>query len=190
MKLIVGLGNPGEQYAETRHNIGFMVVRCLADRFAVPLKRKGYQGLYGAGRLVGEQATLLLPQTFMNRSGASVGPACQSLGVEPGDLIVVHDEIDLEFGDLRIKVGGGHAGHNGLRSICSALGESGYTRLRVGVGRPYAGGDVSAHVLSRFSAGERPGLLALIDRAVDALQVVLGEGAAAAMNRYNQRSLM
>ncbi|MDT8440737.1 MAG: aminoacyl-tRNA hydrolase [Desulfuromonadales bacterium] len=187
MKLIVGLGNPGEQYAETRHNIGFMVVGRLAEQFHIPLKRKGHQGVYGVGRLGGEEVTLLLPHTFMNRSGVSVGSACQSLGVPPGDLIVVHDEIDLDFGELRVKVGGGHAGHNGLRSIRAVLGSADFVRLRAGIGRPPQGGDVAAYVLSRFTAGQRTELSSFVDTAADALQVVLRDGPTAAMNIFNQR---
>jgi len=190
LKLIVGLGNPGIEYAETRHNIGFMVATTLADRAGISLKRKGYQGLYGVGRVAGEEATILLPQTFMNRSGASVAPACQSLGVEPGDLTVIHDEIDLDFGTLRVKVGGGHGGHNGLRSTGSALGVPGYNRLRMGVGRPPGGGDVSRHVLSRFSAAERSQLLKFIEIAAEAIEVLLREGPQAAMNSYNNREVL
>jgi PTH1 family peptidyl-tRNA hydrolase len=190
LKLIVGLGNPGIEYAETRHNIGFMVAVSLADRAGIALKRKGYQGLYGVGRIVGEEATILLPQTFMNRSGASVAPACQSLGVEPGDLIVVHDEIDLAFGCLRIKAGGGHGGHNGLRSIGAELGETEYKRLRMGVGRPPAGGDVSAHVLSRFNAAERALFGKYVETATDALEDLIRNGAQDAMSRYNNRGLL
>lgn len=190
MKLIVGLGNPGLNYAETRHNIGFMVAAALADRAGIALKRKGYQGVYGVGRVSGSEATILLPQTYMNRSGESVAPACQSLGIAPGDLIVVHDEIDLAFGCLRIKVGGGHGGHNGLRSIGSALGESGYSRLRMGVGRPTAGGDVSSHVLSRFNTAERAQLGSCIEAAANALEDLIRYGVQAAMNRYNNRDLL
>jgi PTH1 family peptidyl-tRNA hydrolase len=190
LKLIVGLGNPGIEYAETRHNIGFMVASCLADRAGIALKRKGYQGLYGVGRIVGEEVTILLPQTFMNRSGASVAPACQSLGVELGDLIVVHDEIDLAFGSLRVKAGGGHGGHNGLRSIGADLGETGYKRLRMGVGRPPAGGDVSAHVLSRFNAAERALLGKYVETATEALEDLVRNGAQDAMSRYNNRDLL
>ena len=190
MKLIVGLGNPGIQYAETRHNIGFMVVTHLAERAGIALKRKGYQGFYGVGRVAGEEVTILLPQTYMNRSGASVAPACQSLGVTPGDLIVVHDEIDLAFGCLRVKAGGGHGGHNGLRSIVGALGEAGYARLRMGVGRPPVGGDVSGHVLSRFNATERVSLQKYIEVASDALELLLREGAQEAMNSYNNREVL
>lgn len=190
MKLIVGLGNPGIQYAETRHNIGFMVATHLAERAGIALKRKGYQGFYGVGRVAGNEATILLPQTYMNRSGDSVAPACQSLGVAPGDLIVVHDEIDLAFGCLRIKAGGGHGGHNGLRSIGSAFGETSYGRLRMGVGRPPAGGDVSGHVLSRFNAAERASLQEYIEMASDALELLLREGAQQAMNSYNNREVL
>ena len=187
MKLVVGLGNPGERYAETRHNIGCMVAVRMAARAGIALKRQGYQGFYGVGRLAGEEATVLLPQTFMNRSGASVAPACQSLGVTPGDLIVVHDEIDLPFGTLRIKVGGGHGGHNGLRSITEALGHGDFIRVRLGVGRPPAGGDVSGHVLSRFAAAERQVLADLLDQAAAAVETILMRGSAAAMNEFNGR---
>jgi PTH1 family peptidyl-tRNA hydrolase len=126
----------------------------------------------------------------MNRSGESVAPACQSLGVTPGDLIVVHDEIDLVFGCLRIKAGGGHGGHNGLRSIGETLGETGYSRLRMGVGRPPVGGDVSGHVLSRFSAVERALLEKFIDTATNALEDLIRNGVQDAMSRYNNRDLL
>lgn len=188
MKLIVGLGNPGTQYAETRHNIGFMVAGHLASRSGIALKRKGYQGCYGVGRVAGEEATILLPQTYMNRSGASVAPAYQSLDIAPGDLIVIHDEIDLIFGCLRIKFGGGHGGHNGLRSISAALGEVEYSRLRMGVGRPPAGGDVSGHVLSRFNAAERVDLPTYIETATEALELLITRGPQVAMNTYNTRN--
>ena len=187
MKLVVGLGNPGERYAETRHNVGCMVAVRMAARAGIALKRQGYQGFYGVGRLAGAEATVLLPQTFMNRSGASVAPACQSLGVSPGDLIVIHDEIDLSFGTLRIKAGGGHGGHNGLRSITEALGHGDYVRVRFGVGRPTAGGDVSDYVLSRFAAAERQALDGLLDQAAAAVETILARGSAAAMNEFNGR---
>ena len=190
MKLIVGLGNPGPEYAATRHNIGFMVTATLAERNGIALKRKGHQGIYGVGRVAGTEATILLPQTYMNRSGTSVVSACQSLGVEPGDLIVVHDEIDLDFGALRIKVGGGHGGHNGLRSIAGALGETEYSRLRIGVGRPPAGGDVSRYVLSCFNAAERAQLQEYTEKAADALEVLVQKGPQGAMNLYNNRDLL
>ena len=187
MKLVVGLGNPGERYAETRHNVGCMVAVRISAGAGLALKRQGYQGFYGVGRLAGVEAAVLLPQTFMNRSGASVAPACQSLGVPPGDLIVIHDEIDLPFGTLRIKAGGGHGGHNGLRSIIEALGHGDFVRLRIGVGRPPAGGDVSAYVLSRFAAAKRQALTELLDGAAAAVEAFLARGTAAAMNEFNGR---
>jgi PTH1 family peptidyl-tRNA hydrolase len=190
LKLVVGLGNPGERYAETRHNIGCMVAMRVADRAGIALKRQGYQGIYGVGRVVGEETTLLLPQTFMNRSGASVAPACQSLGVTPGDLIIVHDEIDLPFGTLRVKVGGGHGGHNGLRSITAALGHGDFVRVRIGVDRPPPGGDVSGYVLSRFAAAERQVLSELVEQAAVVLEVILRQGPQQAMNTYNNRELV
>lgn len=186
MKLLVGLGNPGARYEGTRHNIGFMVVRQLAESAGIALKRQGYQGLYGVGRVAGVEATLLLPQTFMNLSGASVGPACKSLGVPPGDLIVVHDDIDLPFGRLRVRVGGGHGGHNGIRSIAGVLGNGDFCRLKIGVGRP-AAGEVADHVLGGFSPAERKQLNGLLAQAADAVEMVLCRGADAAMNAFNSR---
>jgi len=190
LKLIVGLGNPGPEYAATRHNIGFMVTATLAERNGIALKRKGHQGIYGTGRAAGTEATILLPQTYMNRSGTSVVSACQSLGVKPGDLIVVHDEIDLDFGALRIKIGGGHGGHNGLRSIAAALGETEYNRLRLGIGRPPTGGDVSRYVLSCFNAAERAQLQEYTEKATDALELLVQKGPQEAMNLYNNRDLL
>lgn len=190
MKLVVGLGNPGERYADTRHNIGFMAAARLAARAGIAIKRQGYQGVYGVGRAVGEEVTILLPQTFMNRSGACVAPACQSLGLSPGDLIVVHDEIDLPYGCLRIKAGGGHGGHNGLRSIVLALGHGDFVRMRLGIGRPPAGGDVSGYVLSRFASSERAQLEGYLDAAADALELLLQRGPNEAMNSYNNRELL
>ena len=187
MKLVAGLGNPGERYAATRHNVGFMVLQRLAAAHNIALKRKAHQGLCGVGRVAGTETTLLLPQTFMNLSGASVGSACKSLGIGPGDLIVVHDEIDLPYGALRVKVGGGHGGHNGLRSICGVLGSGDYLRLRVGVGRPPQGGDVSGYVLSPFSAQQRRDLDPFLDGAALALETLLTRGSAAAMNEFNNR---
>lgn len=167
-----------------------MVVTCLAGRAGIALKRKGYQGFYGVGRVAGEETMILLPQTFMNRCGASVAPACQSLGIALGNLTIVHDEIDLAFGCLRIKVGGGHGGHNGLRSIGAALGEAGYNRLRMGVGRPPAGGDVSGYVLNRFSGADRVHMPKYVETAADALELLLKEGASQAMNNYNNREVL
>lgn len=184
MKLLVGLGNPGNKYVGTRHNIGFLVAERFAERHRISLKKKGYQGIYGVGRVSGEETTVLLPQTFMNLSGASVNAAVQSLGVVPGDLIVVYDDLDLDFGWLRIRPDGGHGGHNGLRDICSVLGRKDFIRLRMGIGRPEHG-NTTGHVLGRFGADENKALPGIVGGAVDAIEMMLGEGVQAAMNRFN-----
>ena len=187
MKLVVGLGNPGDKYADTRHNIGFRVVELLAERAGITLKKSGYQGLYGVGRLAGEEVTLLLPQTFMNKSGASVGSACKSLGVDPGDLIVIHDDIDLDFGILKIKAGGGHGGHNGIRHIKEVLGTGDFTRVKAGVGRGNERGDVSDHVLSRFNAAERKRLENFLMGTAEAVEKIIASGVQDSMNAYNNK---
>ncbi len=185
MKLIVGLGNPGDKYADTRHNIGFRAVELLAARSGIPLKKSGYQGTYGVGRLAGEEVMFLLPQTFMNLSGASVGSACKSLGIDPGDLIVIHDDIDLDYGVLKIKAGGGHGGHNGIRHIREVLGTGDFVRVKAGVGRGSEKGDVSGHVLSRFNAAERKSLESFLAGICEAVEKIVDSSVHEAMNAYN-----
>ncbi len=189
MKLIVGLGNPGDKYEGTRHNVGFMAVQTLADEAGVRLKNKGHQGFYGAGRVDGHEVMLLLPQTFMNLSGASVGSACRSLGISPGDLIVVHDDIDQSFGSLKLKAGGGHGGHNGIRNICQVLGHGDFLRVKVGVGRPVPGGDVARYVLSPFASAEKKVLKTVLENSAMAIKAVLTQGEQAAMNEFNKRTV-
>jgi PTH1 family peptidyl-tRNA hydrolase len=189
MKLITGLGNPGSKYAGTRHNIGFMVAERLAQGHGIALKKKGHQGIYGVGRVAGRETTILLPQTYMNLSGVSVGSACKSLAVDPGDLIVIHDDIDLPFGVLKIKTGGGHGGHNGIRSIREVLGSGDFIRVKVGVGRPEAGGDVAGHVLKVFSAEERGKLDNVVDNSTKAVETILLQGVPIAMNEFNNRDI-
>ena len=190
MKLIVGLGNPGERYAETRHNVGFQVVDQLAFRSGISLKKKGHQAFYGIGRLAGEEVTLLLPQTFMNLSGASVGSACRSLGIAPGDLIVIHDDIDLDFGVMKIKTGGGHGGQNGIRHIREVLGTGDFVRVKVGVGRPVGHSDVSSHVLSRFNATERKSLENVLAAVADSVETILDKSVLDAMNAFNNKNFI
>jgi PTH1 family peptidyl-tRNA hydrolase len=188
VKLIVGLGNPGTKYEGTRHNIGFMVARRLAEQSGVALKRQGHQGIYGVGRIAGIEAMILLPQTFMNDSGTSVTSAYKSLGIPPGDLIVIHDDIDLPFSRLRLRVGGGHGGHNGIRRISATLGTPDYCRLKIGVGRPQAGA-VADYVLSNFDAIERQQLPELLDLAVQVIETIATRGSAAAMNEFNKQQI-
>ena len=169
MKVVAGLGNPGPEYSATRHNIGFLVAQLFAARAGISLKKKGHQAIYGVGRTNDQDLLVLLPQTFMNRSGASVGSVVKKQ-LQPVDLVVIHDEIDLPFGTLRIKAGGGHGGHNGLRDIRSVLGSGDFVRLRIGVGRPPPGGDVARHVLREFSPAEKKQLDDLLLLAVEALE--------------------
>lgn len=190
MFLIAGLGNPGDNYATTRHNVGFMVVDTLAARHSLSLKKKGYQSFYGVGRCCGKSAVMLKPQTFMNLSGASIASASKSLDIASGDLLVIHDEIDLPFGAVRVKVGGGHGGHNGLRNIHQALGCGSYIRVRVGVGRPPEGGDVANYVLRSFSVDERKYLSEVLLYATEVVEAVLMHGSQFAMCEYNGRNIL
>ena len=177
--LIVGLGNPGSAYARTRHNVGFMVVDELARRWGLDRARDRFAGRLREGRAGpgGPRVALLEPQTFMNDAGRSVGPARGSLRLELDRVLVIHDEIDLPFGDVRTRVGGGLAGHNGLKSLRRELGGPDFARVRVGVGRPDSTDPeiVSAHVLGRFAESD-DAVRELVDRAADAVvAVVAGE---------------
>jgi PTH1 family peptidyl-tRNA hydrolase len=165
--LIVGLGNPGDRYARTRHNIGFEVAKLVAERLGLPKFKKKYGGLYSEGQRV----AVLLPQTYMNESGSSVGPARGALGVDLDHVLVVHDEIDLPFGQVEVRTGGGLAGHNGLKSLKQGLGSGEFTRVRVGVGRPDSTDPevVSRYVLGRFSE-DAEAVRGLVESAADALE--------------------
>jgi PTH1 family peptidyl-tRNA hydrolase len=164
--LVVGLGNPGERYARSRHNVGFEVAKHAAERWGLPKFKPKYGGLYSEGKRV----AVLLPQTFMNESGNSVGPARGALGVDLDHVVVVHDEIDLPFGRVEVRTGGGLAGHNGLKSLKRGLGSAEFGRVRVGVGRPDSTDPeiVSRYVLGRFSEDERD-VRALVETAADEL---------------------
>lgn len=189
MKLVVGLGNPGKKYEKTRHNAGFLVVDALASRGVGFDLRDKFSGLFGRGELAGQGVALLKPQTFMNVSGSSVQPAAAFLKVPTPDVVVVHDELDLPWGEVRVKVGGGHAGHNGLRSLIERLGSPDFVRVRVGIGRPPAGfaGDVADYVLMGFDPLEAAELPDVLARAVAAVERVLVEGPAQAMTQANAK---
>ncbi|MDS9468323.1 aminoacyl-tRNA hydrolase [Paracoccus sp. MBLB3053] len=173
MKLIVGLGNPGPKYDKNRHNVGFMALDHIASDHGFGAWRSRFQGETSEGRLGSERVTLLKPATFMNLSGQAVGEAMRYLKIEPRDVIVLHDELDLPPGKARLKLGGGHAGHNGLRSIHQHIGEA-YRRLRIGIGHPGHKDRVAAYVLSDFAKDELPGL--------DDLLRGISDGAAALAN--------
>jgi PTH1 family peptidyl-tRNA hydrolase len=177
---VVGLGNPGSRYRGTRHNVGFDVAGLAAERWGLPRARKRYAGLYAEGRVGvgGPRVAVLLPQTFMNDAGRSAGPARGATGVGLDRVVAVHDEIDLPFGKVRVRLGGGLAGHNGLKSLSGALGGPDFHRVRVGVGRPDSTDPeiVSAHVLGRFAEPEGE-VRALVERAAAALEeLVAGAG--------------
>jgi PTH1 family peptidyl-tRNA hydrolase len=166
MLLFVGLGNPGSRYAGNRHNIGFMVVDAIAKRHGFPRWRHGFQGVAAEGPLGGERVLLLLPGTFMNDSGRAVGEAAHFYKLALPDIVVFHDEIELPPGKVRVKIGGGNAGHNGLRSISAHIGND-YRRVRIGVGHPGVKELVHPHVLSDFAKSERPWVEALCDIIAD-----------------------
>lgn len=182
--LVVGLGNPEPRYAAHRHNVGFMVVDRLAGQEGIPVNRAKFKGILGTGTVEGRSVVLLKPLTFMNLSGRSVVPARSFFDVDVTRILVIHDELDLPFGTLRLKVGGGHAGHNGLRSLVSELGSRDFVRLRVGIGRPQHG-DVTNFVLSDFAREEQQWLPDLLDRAADAIRRTLRDGPQKAMNDVN-----
>jgi len=186
--LVAGLGNPGSHYQGTRHNSGFMVV----DRLVGPgvAWRQQFGGLFASTLISGQRAGLLKPTTFMNLSGRSVGQACRYFRIPLDGLIVVHDELDLPFGEVRLKLGGGEAGHKGLKSISECLGASDYGRVRIGIDRPPADfrGSGADYVLQAFPPEARTELEAVLDRAVDAINLVVRSGWSSAMNEVNRRN--
>ena len=190
MHLVVGLGNPGREYERSRHNVGFLVADALREAGAWPDYKQKFSGVWTRGSLAnGAPVALLKPQTFMNLSGDSVQPAAAFLKVPPADIIVVHDELDLPWKDVRLKMGGGHAGNNGVRSIIQRLGTPDFVRVRVGIGKPPPGfrGAGADWVLSDFDAVERAELPDLIGQAIDAVRRVVEDGLSAAMNAVNTR---
>lgn len=189
MWLVVGLGNPGKQYASHRHNVGFMATDELANLVRAEDFREKFTARFAKASHAGDQLVLLQPQTFMNESGRSVQPASAFFKVEPRNVLVVHDELDLPFGEMRLKVGGGHAGHNGLRSLIQHLGTPEFARLRFGVGRPPADfrGEVADFVLSGFDEAERTKLPDLIRTAAEAVALVVSEGLPSATKKLHTK---
>jgi PTH1 family peptidyl-tRNA hydrolase len=184
VKLVVGLGNPGPKYAGNRHNVGFMALDVLADKAGAGPFRDKFGG--ELARAPGADVALLKPLTYMNHSGECVQQAMQFFKVELADVLVVHDELDLAFGELRLKQGGGTAGHNGLKSMVQHCGGEGFARLRVGIGRPPVG-DVVSYVLGDFSAAERQSLPDVLTLAAQGADAFLARGIAQAMNAFNAR---
>ena len=185
--LIVGLGNPGPKYDQNRHNIGFMVVDELARRGGTTAGQKKFHGHYCKVRLGRDDAVLLKPQTFMNKSGVSVGAAASFFKLDPDRVLVIHDELDLDFARLQIKEGGGHGGHNGLRSIFQHFGKN-FVRLRCGIGRPPFNGDPAGWVLSDFGKEDMAELPDFIYDAANAAEAIVEKGPAGAMNAFNGKA--
>ena len=185
MLLFVGLGNPGPRYAETPHNAGFVACDRFMARHRIGPTAPKFQGEFARGQALGHELAVLKPQTFMNLSGESVSAALRYLPIEPSDVVVVFDEMDIPSGKLRLRKSGGHGGHNGLRSIIEAVGSSDFPRMRIGIGRPADGREPTGHLLSKPRADERARLSATIELAVDALDAIVVDGFEAAMNRFN-----
>lgn len=181
--LVVGLGNPGPDYAKTRHNVGFMVVDLLAQRIGAAFKVHKRSGAEAAtGRLGGRSVVLAKPRCYMNESGRQVGPLAKFYSVPPGDLIVIHDDLDLDFGRVRLKLGGGEGGHNGLRSIANAVSTKDFHRVRIGIGRPPGRKDAAKFVLEAFTAAERTDLGVIYQQAADATELLIELGLEPAQN--------
>jgi PTH1 family peptidyl-tRNA hydrolase len=183
--LVVGLGNPGEEYDKTRHNVGAEVVEILARRHGGKLRKQKERSLTDDVNVGGKRMALAIPLTYMNLSGEAVAPLVRRYGVEPGQLVVVQDEMDFELGRLQVKDGGGLAGHNGLKSIVAHLHTQDFVRVRIGIGKPPGSRQGADHVLRRFSKAERQEIDVVLEEAADAVELILAEGVVAAMNHVN-----
>jgi PTH1 family peptidyl-tRNA hydrolase len=188
LRLVAGLGNPGSKYAGTRHNIGFRVVDRIAAEFGIGLQREKFGAAFGRGKIEGRDVILAEPLGFMNRSGPPLRSLCDFFQVSRADILVIHDDIDLVFGRLKIKAKGGHGGHNGIRSIMDAFSGGDFARLRVGIGRSITGDRVADYVLDPFLPEEAARLTEIVDRARDAALAILCRGIKTGMNHFNVRN--
>lgn len=186
MKLVVGLGNPGRKYQNTRHNLGFWTIDAIAQQSRIVVKKKLCDALVAEWSNDGEAAVLAKPQTYMNRSGESVSDLLRQFRSGPEDLVVIHDELDLPFGRIRIRPAGGAAGHRGVVSIMESLGTGQFYRIRIGIGRPPDGVDPTDFVLESFTSEERDQLEGLVSRASQAVMCLLREGGQRAMEQFNR----
>ena len=181
--LVVGLGNPGPNYAKTRHNLGFVVADLLAARMGSNFKvhrRSGAEAL--TGQLAGRPVVLAKPRVYMNESGRQVGPLAKFYSVPPADVVIIHDELDIDFGRIRLKFGGGVAGHNGLRSVAAALGTHDFQRVRIGIGRPPGRKSGATYVLENFTVAERAEIATICEQAADATELLVQQGLEPAQN--------
>jgi PTH1 family peptidyl-tRNA hydrolase len=188
MKFIVaGLGNPGKKYDRTRHNAGFLAIDELGRRLGIGLTQERHQSLVGRGMIESHEIVLAKPQTFMNLSGTAVSSLLRDGYLTPESVIVVHDELDLPVGKVRVKKGGGHGGHNGLRSLIEQLGTGEFNRVRIGIGRPEPGMDTADYVLAPFRADERAVVAEAVQKAAAAVMLIVSDGMTSAMNQFNQK---
>jgi len=189
MYVIIGLGNPGSRYRLTRHNIGFMVLAKLAGLCEVDLKQKSFDAFWGKGKIADINVLLAMPQTYMNLSGAAVRQLLAFFKADISDLIVIHDDLDLAFGSVRLKTAGGNAGHKGLASITENLGSSGFMRVRLGIGKPMEKSRVESYVLEPFKPEELPLLPDVIQTASGAVMEIILSGMEKAMAKYHQKNI-
>ncbi len=187
--LIIGLGNPGKRYESTRHNIGFMVLETLAGRLDIELRQKSFDALWGKGTVDGEKVLLAEPRTFMNLSGTAVRQLQSFFKTDISNLIVIHDDLDLSFGAIRLKAGGGTAGHKGLASIESNLGSSEFIRVRLGIGKPVDKSRIEGYVLEPFRKEEQAVLPDVINRAADASAEIVLNGLQQAISKYQTKNI-
>lgn len=187
MYLLAGLGNPGRPYQSTRHNLGFLVLQSLAGFHHIPLTRKKFHSLYGQGEIEGRRVLLVLPQTYMNLSGEAVGSFVRYARIAMDHVLVVHDDLDLEWGRIRLVARGGAAGHKGVLSVMEHLQTDAFPRLRIGIGRPAEGQSAEAFVLEPIPRKLHSELAELIDKSLSAIQYLLQEGVEKAMAVFNAR---
>ena len=185
-RLVAGLGNPGDAYAKTRHNIGFMVVDALSGEYSIPVEKKKFDASYGRGVIEGIEVILVKPMAFMNRSGPPIQSLSGYYKISCDNMLIIYDDVDLAFGRLKINEKGGSGGHKGMKSIMDSFGDEYIPRLRIGVGRSEAGINTSDHVLGRFSNIEKDLLDQIIKRARDAVVKVVCNGITEGMNRFNE----
>lgn len=186
--IIAGLGNPDTKYSRNRHNAGFMVIERIAEKTGIELNSSKFKSKYGSGFVKGKKLHLLKPMTYMNRSGEAISKASNFFKIPAENIVVIHDDMDIPLGRIKLKSGGGTAGHNGLRSIVERTGESGFARVRFGIGKPLNGSDVVSYVLSDFSNEEWELVEESIETCSQAAMEIIENGLHAAMNKYNKNS--
>ena len=189
MKIIAGLGNPGPEYAKNRHNVGWMFVDALADKLGADNWKEKEQGLVAEGRIGTEKVLLVKPLTYMNNSGECIGPLMRWYKLEPEDLIVVHDDMDIPVGTIRIRKKGSAGGHNGIKSTIAHVGDENFSRVRIGIGRPLPGWTVVNHVLANFPAEDVSKIDEAIKYLIPAVECMVTEGTDVAMNKYNPKKV-